>query len=84
MYLLIKNNPNEVNLVVTYLMQKSKYSRSISVGRMIASDHLDKLYKNSLKNGLTVSKDTIIPYYLKKIVQVYVEPPIAPKPLKVE
>lgn len=53
-------------------MQKSKYNRAVLVGRMIATDHLEKLYKGSLRDGLIAGKDTIIPYYLKKIVQAYV------------
>jgi hypothetical protein len=36
---------NQFNLTVPYLMEKGKYSRIISVGKMIALDHLEPLYK---------------------------------------
>ena len=82
-YLLIKNNLNQFNLTVPYFLEKGKYARIISVGKMIALDHLELLYKESLKNRLIISKHNILPYYLKKIVQLYVDPPISPQPLKV-
>lgn len=83
-YLLIKNNMNQFNLTIPYLMEKGQYARIIAVGKLIAMDHLEMLFKESLKNRLIISKHNILPYYLKKIVQLYVDPPLSPQPLKVD
>ncbi len=51
---------------------------------MIADDFLPNLYKDCLKNGLIGSQHTIIPVYLKKLINVFVQPIIEPKSLKIE
>lgn len=40
MYLILKNNMTESNIILSYFLQKSKYSRAIAVGKIIANSSL--------------------------------------------
>lgn len=63
-------------LIIPMLIQRNTYQRAIAVGKMIADDFLPNLYKDCLKNGLIGSQHTIIPVYLKKLINVFVQPTI--------
>lgn len=39
-YLLIKNNLMQANLIVNYFLEKGRYERTIAIGKLIALDHL--------------------------------------------
>ena len=68
-----------------YFLQKGKYARAIAVGKKLAHSHLETLYKNCIKNGLINSRGTIIPFFLKKLVQAYsLISNTGPRPLKID
>ena len=54
------------------------------MAKIVGEEHLENVYKRSLKEGLMVQRNTIIPCYLKKMVQAYVVPAIAVKSLKID
>lgn len=83
-YTLLRNNYNDVHLLATFLMQRDQYLRTVSVAKIVGEEHLENVYKRSLKEGLMVQRNTIIPCYLKKMVQSYVVPAIAVKSLKID
>jgi hypothetical protein len=71
LHLILTKNMRDSSSIIKYFIPKGKYQRVISLGKLIATEHLDELYKKNLKEGLSSSRYTIILHYLKKIVNVY-------------